>query len=61
MKVHWTKTAEEHLGGNPCVYCLGFARTCQTIEKPYRIIYYIKPDQIDILAVIHSARDLPDT
>ncbi len=47
--------------GNPCVYCLGFARTCQTIEKPYRIIYYIKPDQIDILAVIHSARDLPDT
>ncbi|MBE0508740.1 MAG: type II toxin-antitoxin system RelE/ParE family toxin [Marinospirillum sp.] len=22
--------------------------------KPYRIIYHIKPNQIDILAVIHS-------
>jgi toxin ParE1/3/4 len=25
---------------------------------PYRIIYYIKPDQIDVLAVVHSARDI---
>jgi toxin ParE1/3/4 len=28
--------------------------------KPYRIIYRIKPDQIDVLAVIHGARLLPD-
>jgi len=27
----------------------------EVIEGPYRIIYYIKPDQIDILAVIHGA------
>ena len=32
----------------------------ELIEKPYRIIYWVKPDQIDVLAVIHSARLLPD-
>jgi plasmid stabilization system protein ParE len=31
----------------------------EIIEGPYRIIYYIKPDQIDILAVIHGAEDFP--
>ena len=31
----------------------------EVIERPYRIIYRIKPDQIDILAVVHSARMLP--
>jgi plasmid stabilization system protein ParE len=28
------------------------------IEGPYRIIYYIRPDQIDVLAVIHGAMDV---
>jgi toxin ParE1/3/4 len=32
----------------------------ELIEKPYRIIYRIKGDQIDVLAVIHGARLLPD-
>jgi len=32
----------------------------ELIEKPYRIIYRIKPDQIDVLAVIHGAMLLPD-
>ena len=32
----------------------------EIIEKPYRIIYRIKSDQIDILAVIHGARLLPE-
>ena len=33
----------------------------EIIEKPYRIIYRIKPDQIDVLAVVHGARLLnPD-
>jgi len=27
----------------------------EVFEAPYRIIYYIKPDQIDVLAVIHGA------
>jgi toxin ParE1/3/4 len=27
----------------------------EVIEGPYRIIYYIKSDQIDVLAVIHGA------
>ncbi len=32
----------------------------ELIEKPYRIIYRVKPEQVDVLAVIHSARLLPD-
>lgn len=28
----------------------------EIIEGPYRIIYHIKPEQIDILAVIHGSR-----
>ncbi|MEA3224185.1 MAG: type II toxin-antitoxin system RelE/ParE family toxin [Thermodesulfobacteriota bacterium] len=28
----------------------------EIIEKPYRIIYRIKPDQIDVLAVVHGVR-----
>ena len=32
----------------------------ELIEKPYRIIYRIKIDQIDVLAVIHGSRLLPD-
>lgn len=32
----------------------------ELIEKPYRIIYRIKQDQIDVVAVIHGARLLPD-
>ncbi len=30
----------------------------EVIEKPYRIIYRVNPDQIDILAVVHAARQL---
>jgi len=32
----------------------------ELIEKPYRIIYRVKKDQIAVLAVIHGARLLPD-
>ena len=32
----------------------------ELIEKPYRIIYLIKPDQIDVVAVIHGAQLIPD-
>ena len=31
----------------------------ELIEKPYRIIYRIKQDRIDVLAVIHGAQLLP--
>jgi addiction module RelE/StbE family toxin len=34
-----------------------FAQVREVIEGSYRIIYHIKPDQIDVVAVIHSARD----
>jgi plasmid stabilization system protein ParE len=30
----------------------------EVIEGSYRIIYHIKPDQIDVVAVIHGAMDL---
>ena len=30
----------------------------EVIEAPYRIIYYIYPDQIDILAVLHRAQNI---
>ncbi|MFH0998023.1 MAG: type II toxin-antitoxin system RelE/ParE family toxin [Pseudomonadota bacterium] len=32
----------------------------ELIEKPYRIVYRIKQNQIDVVAVIHGARILPD-
>ena len=32
----------------------------ELIEKPYRIIYRIKPDQIDVVAVIHGAQLMQD-
>lgn len=32
----------------------------EIIENPYRIIYRIKSDQIDVLAVIHCAQLLPE-
>jgi toxin ParE1/3/4 len=31
----------------------------EVIERPYRIIYRIRADQIDVLAVVHSAQLLP--
>ena len=30
----------------------------EVIEGSYRIIYHIKPDQIDVIAVIHGSRSL---
>lgn len=30
----------------------------EVIEGPYRIIYYINPDQIDVVAVLHGAQDI---
>ena len=30
----------------------------EVIEGPYRIIYYIKVDRIDVLAVLHGAQDI---
>lgn len=91
MKVHWTKTAEDHLDAifayiaqdspeyalrvvdritNRSKQILTFPlsgrsvpeydleKIREVIESPYRIIYYINPDQIDILAVIHGAQNI---
>ncbi|MFA7173841.1 MAG: type II toxin-antitoxin system RelE/ParE family toxin [Kiritimatiellia bacterium] len=91
MKVHWTKTASDHLeaihayiaqcseeyairtvdkltrrsqqianyplsGRIVPEYELDQIR--EVIEYPYRIIYYIKPDQIDVIAVLHGAQKI---
>jgi addiction module RelE/StbE family toxin len=32
----------------------------EVIEKPYRIIYRIKPGRIDVIAFIHGARLMPE-
>ena len=37
----------------------GVPQIRQVLEGPFRIIYYIKPDQIDVLAVVHGARQIP--
>lgn len=34
------------------------AQIREVIEKPYRIIYHIKSDQIDVIAVIHGSRNV---
>jgi toxin ParE1/3/4 len=31
----------------------------EVLEHPYRIIYKLLPDRIDILAVVHAAKRLP--
>lgn len=31
----------------------------EVIESPYRVIYRVRPEQVDIVAVIHGARQLP--
>jgi plasmid stabilization system protein ParE len=31
----------------------------QVIEGPYRIIYHILDDEIDVIAVVHSAQQWP--
>jgi len=36
----------------------GVPQIRQVLEGPFRIIYYIKPDQINVLAVIHGAQHI---
>ena len=91
MKVHWTETAEAHLGAiyayiaqDSKNYALRtvdrITRRSQQIGEfplsgrkvpeyesdqirevffgPYRIIYHIKADQVDVIAVIHGAMNV---
>jgi plasmid stabilization system protein ParE len=32
----------------------------EMLESPYRVVYRVFPDRIDVLAVVHGARRLPD-
>ena len=31
----------------------------ELIERPYRLIYRVLPDRVDVLAVVHRRRELP--
>ncbi len=33
----------------------------EVLEGPYRIMYHIKPDQVDVIAVIHGSQQTPWT
>jgi toxin ParE1/3/4 len=35
---------------------LGSPDVREVIETPYRVIYRVRPDRIDVIAVIHAAR-----
>jgi len=35
-----------------------FEQIREIIEGPYRIVYHIRSDQIDVIAVLHGARDV---
>ena len=92
MRVHWTRTAIEHLlaiygqiekdspayaqrmsdrltGRSEQIAAFPMSGRMvpeyeasdirEVIEGPYRIIYRIKPDQVDVLAVVHGAQLLP--
>jgi plasmid stabilization system protein ParE len=39
----------------------GVPQIREILEGPFRIIYYMKPDQIDVLAVIHGAQRIPSS
>ena len=32
----------------------------EVVERPYRIVYRVTPDQVDVLAVFHGAQLLPE-
>lgn len=38
---------------------LSIGQIRQVIEGPYRIVYYVKPNRVDVLAVIHGAENFP--
>jgi toxin ParE1/3/4 len=39
----------------------GFQQIREVLEGPYRIVYHVKSDQIDIIAVVHGAQRTPWT
>ena len=73
MRVVWTDEARAHLAGihdfikhDAPFYATQTIdkltrRVEQLIDHPYRLIYRIKPDRIDIIAVFHGAQQLPDS
>lgn len=35
-------------------------RIREILEGPYRLIYYVTSDRLDVLAVLHSAQQIPE-
>lgn len=46
-----------HLGGVVPEY--DDERLRELLETPYRIVYRVYPDRVDVVAVVHSARQFP--
>lgn len=57
ISIIWTGSQQHALSGR-CVPEYDMEQIREVIEDPYRIIYYIKPDQIDIIAVLHCSRNV---
>jgi len=38
-----------------------FPQIREVLEGPYRIMYHIKPEQVDVIAVIHGSQQTPWT
>jgi plasmid stabilization system protein ParE len=36
---------------------MGVEQIREVVEGPFRIVYHIKPDRVDVLAVLHGAQD----
>ena len=36
---------------------IGHGQIREIVEGPYRIIYFIKPDRIDVLSVVHGSQN----
>lgn len=55
---HRSEQISEHPLSGRSVPEFDIVQVREVIEGAYRIIYHIKPDQIDVLAVLHAARNV---
>ena len=55
---HRSKQIADHALSGRRVPEYDFDQIREVIEGPYRIIYHIKSNQIDVIAVIHTARNI---
>jgi plasmid stabilization system protein ParE len=52
------RIAEHPLSGR-AVPEISMGQIREVIEGPYRVVYHVRPDRVEVLAVIHGAQDFP--